>query len=266
MTLPSTVDMGPRSAWGGPLHRGYIQSWNFTVEHKLPANVAVSAGYVGTQTVHQMIDLNINAAAPGAGPTGRPLAATQNRLIDMLMWDGSASGNYNALQVAINRQFSNGLLLKGGYTWSKAINWIDDDGWTGAPTWNWQPVQDRNRAVAGYDRAQMFTMGFVYEFPFGKGRSWAKEGFASHLLGGWQTNGTFVTYTGTPFTVGAAGTELNAPGNSQTADLVKSGKVAVLGQIGANTSWFDPLAFKQPTGVRFGSTGATPCSDPGCGT
>ena len=63
--LPPTVDMGPRSAWGGPLHRGYIQSWNLTVERKLPGNISASAAYVGTQTVHQMIDLDINAAPPG---------------------------------------------------------------------------------------------------------------------------------------------------------------------------------------------------------
>ena len=226
MTLPPTIDMGPRSAWAGPLHRGYIQSWNLTVERKLPANVSTSVGYVGTQTVHQMIDLDINAAPPGGGPSGRPLAATQNRLITMQMWDGSASGNYHALQVAVNRQFSNGLLLKGGYTWSRAINWTDDDGWTGAPTFNWGPMQNRNRAVAGYNRTHMFTMGFVYEIPFGQGKAWANHGFASHLLGGWQTNGTFVAYTGTPLTVSASGTELNAPGNSQTADQVKPGAVS----------------------------------------
>jgi hypothetical protein len=263
ISLPPTVDMGPRSAWGGPLHRGYIQSWNLTVERKLPGDVSASLGYVGTETVHQMLDIDINAAPPGGGPAGRPLAAAQNRQIAMLMWDGSASGNYHALQFAINRQFSHGLLLKGAYTWSKAINWTDEDGWTGAPTFNWGPMQKRNRAVAGYDRTQMFTLGGVYELPFGRSRSRATDGFLSYLLGGWQTNGTFVAYTGSPFTVGASGAELNAPGNSQTADQVKPGEVAVLGNIGANTSWFDPLAFRQPTGVRFGTSGRNTMFGPG---
>ena len=261
--LPPTIDMGPRSAWGGALHRGYIQSWNFSVERKLPGEIVASIGYVGTQTVHQMIDRDINAAPPGGGPAGRPLAATQNRRIAMLMWDGLANGNYNSLQVAINRQFSRGLFLKGAYTWSKAINWTDDDGWTGAPSWNWQPVMRRNRAPAGYNRAQMWTMGFVYEMPFGPGKSMAITGPASWLLRGWQTNGIFAAYTGTPFTVSASGTELNAPGNAQTADLVTSGKVKIIGEIGANKSWFDPLAFRQPTGVRFGTTGRNTMFGPG---
>lgn len=261
--LPPTVDMGPRSPWGGQLHRGYIQSWNFTVERKLPADFVTSLGYVGTETVHQMIDIDINAAPPGGGPAGRPLAATQNRRIAMLMWDGSASGNYHALQTALNRQFSRGLFLKGAYTWSKAINWTDEDGWTGAPSWNWQPARKRNRALAGYNRAHMFTMGFVYELPFGPGKSWATAGPASWLLRGWQTNGMFAAYTGTPFTITASGAELNAPGNLQTADEVKSGKVKILGGIGADKPWFDPLAFRQPTGVRFGTTGRNTMIGPG---
>lgn len=261
--LPPTIDMGPRSAWGGELHRGYIQSWNFTVERKLPADFVVSVAYVGTQTVHQMMDRDINAAPPGGGPAGRPLAATQNRRISMLMWDGIASGNYHALQTAINRRFSRGLFLKGAYTLSKAINWTDEDGWTGAPLWNWEPVMYRNRAAAGFDRRHMFTLGFVYEMPFGAGRRFATSGPASLLFGGWQANGNFATYTGTPFTVTANGAELNAPGNTQTADLVASGSVKVLGEIGANKPWFDPLAFRQPTGVRFGTTGRNTLYGPG---
>jgi len=261
--LPPTIDMGPRSAWGGEIHRGYIQSWNFTLERKLPAEISTSIGYVGTQTVHQMMDRDINAAPPGGGPAGRPLAATQNRRIAALMWDGSASGNYHSLQVAMNRQFSQGLLLKGAYTWSKAINWIDDDGWTGAPTFNWEPMMYRNRATAGYNRAHMFTMGSVYELPFGPGKKYVVSGPLSWLVRGWQTNGTFAAYTGTPFTVSASGTELNAPGNSQTADQVKPGKVETVGEIGANKSWFDPLAFRQPTGVRFGTSGRNSMFGPG---
>lgn len=262
LTLPSTIDMGPRSAWGGEISRGYIQSWNVTVERKLPSDIVASVGYVGTQSVHQLMDRDINAAPPGGGPAGRPLASTQNRRIGMSMWDGIANGHYHGLQVAVNRQFSRGLFLKSAYTWSKAINWTDDDGWAGVG-WNWGPVMDRNRAVAGYNRAQMFTFGFLYEMPFGPGKAWATSGPASWLLRGWQTNGTYAAYTGTPFTVSAAGTSLNAPGNSQTADLVAPGKVKVLGEIGANKSWFDPLAFRQPIEVRFGTTGRNTMFGPG---
>src|SRR3712207_8234571 len=56
---------------GNEIHRGYIQSWNFTLEHKLPFNFVGSAAYVGTSTTHQFAEIDINAAAPGAGNADR---------------------------------------------------------------------------------------------------------------------------------------------------------------------------------------------------
>ncbi|MGB9605063.1 MAG: hypothetical protein ACPL88_04205, partial [Bryobacteraceae bacterium] len=197
------------------------------------------------------------------GPAGRPLAATQNRQIAALMWDGWVSGNYHSLQMALNRRFSQGLLLKGAYTWSKTINWTDEDGWAGMPLANWEPALRRNRAIAGYDRTHIFTMGFLYELPFGPGKTWLRSKSAAWLVRNWQMNGIFGAYSGTPFTVSADGSSLNAPGNSQTADLVKPGKVRIIGEIGPNKSWFDPLAFRQPTGVRFGTTGRNTLRGPG---
>ena len=155
--------------------------------------------------------------------------------------------------MAVNRQFSRGLFLKSAYTWSKAINWTDEDGWASVG-WNWGPVMDRNRAVAGYNRAQMFTFGFLYEMPFGPGNAWATSGPASWLLRGWQTNGTYAAYTGTPFTMGAAGTSLNAPGNSQTTDGdTRKGESSA--EIGANKSWFVRWLSASQS-VRFGTTDA----------
>jgi hypothetical protein len=40
------------------------------------------------------------------------------------------------------------------------------------------------------------------------------------LVKGWQLNGTFATYSGTPFTVTASNSALDQRGNQQTADLV----------------------------------------------
>jgi len=68
--LPPTVNMGPRSPWGGLIHRGYIQSWNYTLERRLPGETIASLGYVGNQTVRQFHDRDINAAPIGSGPQG----------------------------------------------------------------------------------------------------------------------------------------------------------------------------------------------------
>src|SRR6185437_6207705 len=91
------------------------------------------------------------------------------------MWDGYLSSEYNSLQVAFTRQFSKGLMVKGAYTWSHAIDYADADGWQ-AVGWNWAPVFQRNRATSGFDRTHVFQLGWVYELPFGKGKSYMNSG------------------------------------------------------------------------------------------
>ena len=71
------------------------------------------------------------------------------------------------------------------------------------------------------------------------------------LINDWQINGIFGAFSGSPFTVTADGTTLNTPGNLQTADFV--GTVTKIGEIGANGFYYDPAAWAQPDGVRFGT-------------
>jgi len=213
----------------------------------------ISIGYVGSHSVHLLADYDINAGYPGSGTANLPFAAKFGRTISTQMWDGYLSSNYHSLQVAVNRSFAKGLMLKGAYTYAKAIDYTDDDGWASVG-WNWAPVFQRNRAVAGFDRAQNLQMAWLYELPMGKGKMLAKSGAAAAVLGGWQVNGIMSAYTGTPFTVGAPGSSLNAPSNSQTADQVNT-TVSRLGNAGPGQFYYDPTAFAPVTGVRFGSSG-----------
>jgi outer membrane receptor protein involved in Fe transport len=258
--VPLPKDVSERSPWG-KINRGYVQSWNFTLERKLPLNIVTSVGYVGTHSVHLLADYDINAGSPGSGTAGLPFAPAFGRTIATNMWDGYLSSNYHSLQIAVNRSFAKGLMIKGAYTYSKAIDYTDEDGWA-AVGWNWAPVFERNRAVAGFDRTHVLQMGWVYELPFGKGKTLAKTGPASYILGGWQANGVLSAYTGTPFTVGAPGSSLNAPNNTQTADQVKT-DVVRLGNAGPGQLYFDPTAFAAVTAVRFGTSGRNILRNPG---
>lgn len=257
-SIPAGVE--ERSPWG-KIKRGYIQSWNFTVERKLPGDFITSVGYVGTQTTNQFADRALNYSDPGEGQAGRQLYSLYgNATIDM--FDGWLSANYHSLQVAMNRQFTHGLFIKGAYTWSKAINMTDEDGW--ADLTFLHPSQlGRNRAAASYDRTHVFQLGLVYELPFGKGKAWAQSGVASALLSGWQVNGVFAAYTGTPYTITAPGTSLNAPGTgTQTADQVKP-EVKKLGGVGPGQTWFDTTAFATVRDARFGNVGRNTMRTPG---
>lgn len=259
--LPSNVS--ERAPWAAEIHRGYVQSYNFTIEHKLPGSIVTSVAYVGSHSVHLLADRDINAGYPGSGTAGLPYFAAYGRTIPTNMWDGYLSSEYNSLQVSVNRSFSKGLMLKGAYTYSKAIDYTDDDGWA-STGWNWGPVFQRNRATAGFDREHVLQLGWIYELPFGRGKRMAQSGIANAIFGGWQVNGIVSAYTGTPFTVTSSGGSLNAPNNTQTADQVNP-NVTRLGQVGAGTHYYDPTAFMAPpsAAVRFGTSGRNILRNPG---
>ncbi len=258
--LPGVVN--ERSPWGGEIHRGYTQSWNFSVERKLPLDLVTDVMYVGTHSVHLLADYDINSGYPGSGTTGLPYYALYGRTVATQMWDGYLSSHYNSLQVAVNRYFTKGLMVKGAYTWSKAIDYTDDDGWAGV-SWNWAPVFQRNRAPAGFDRTQILQVGWIYALPLGKGKMMGQSRVASAILGNWQVGGVMSAYTGTPFSVTAPGASLNAPSNSQTANQVNL-TVARPGNIGAGHYYYDPTAFAAvTTPATFGSSGRNILRNPG---
>jgi hypothetical protein len=259
--LPSSNEMGYPVA-NRELHRGYIQSWNFIIERKLPGELIASVGYVGTASVNGFAFLDINASQlPGSGNAGRPLFAKFGRTATTREWDGRTHSIYHSLQATINRRFANGLFLKGAYTYSHAIDMANYGDWT-AFSWNAASVFYRNRASAANNIPHTFQLGYVYELPFGGGKRWATTGVAKALLGDWQFNGVFSAYQGRQYTLSASGAALNMPGNAQTPDQVKPA-VDTLGKAGDDGTWFDTTAFARPTGVRFGTVGRNTMRGPG---
>jgi hypothetical protein len=238
--LPPFADM--RTMPADRISRGYIQSWNFMYERRLPSQFVVSAGYVGTQTVRQLADHMINDAPPGGGTSGRRLfpASTTN----IRFWDGWLSANYHSLQIAVNRRFTDGLFIKGAYTYGRAINMTDDEGWAGVD-WNDPRILERNRAQAGFNRPHVLQLATVYELPWGRGG----DDWGSRILRGWQVNGIFSANQNTPFTVTSGG-PINTRSNTQTADQVKA-DVANLGGI-RDTPYLDPTAFGRVNRVPGG--------------
>src|SRR5437667_2229874 len=67
VALPLCAETGYPEA-NKPLRRGYIQSWNFIIEHKLPGELVTSVGYVGSASVRGFAFLDINVSqTPGSG-------------------------------------------------------------------------------------------------------------------------------------------------------------------------------------------------------
>jgi len=244
LTLPLNLDMGPRSPWGR-INRGYIQSWNLTLERRLPGGIIASAGYVATRTIRQLLDRNINTVGPGLGisTANLPLARAYGRTIGTNMWDGYGYGAYDSLQVTARRAWGQ-FFFTSSYTFGKALNMADDTGWAGPKAFNWEGMLARNYSPAGYDRRHMFTSAFSYDLPFGQGKRYNLTGVADKVIGGWRATGTLFLYSGTPFTVTGSGDSLQCIGCTQTAHQI--GPVRKLGNKGPNNPYYDPSSFRDP--------------------
>ena len=240
-------------------NRGYIESYNFTVQRDLGYGFNAQAAYVGTRTLRPVSEVNVNAAGPGGGNAETPLFqrfGNANTINDQIPFLG---GRYNALQSQLTRRL-HGNVVGIVYTYSRAIDYFDTENAT--LTFAWEPMWYRNKALAGYDRTHNFQTYTVYEVPLGRNHAWANHGVAAAIAGGWSVNTILSRMSGTPFNVTSSGTSLNAPGNTQTADLVLP-TVKVLGGHGPNAPYFDPLAFAPVTAVRFGTSGRNIVRGPG---
>jgi len=98
---------------------------------------------------------------------------------------------YHALQLSYEKRFSNGLTL----LWNHSISKMFDNHTTSL-------INERHyRTVSGMDRPHIMNLAFVYEFPFGKGRQWMRQGILSHVIGGWTVSGRAGYSSGTPLSI-----------------------------------------------------------------
>jgi hypothetical protein len=97
--------------------RGRTQQWNLTVEREVFADISVSLAYVGTRTDGGYADVNLNYAESGGNANRQYFA--QAGTASILDWGSITRSRYHSLQMAVNRPFRNGLLLKGAYTWAR---------------------------------------------------------------------------------------------------------------------------------------------------
>ena len=242
------------------IDRGYVHTWNIAFQRLLAFSTTVDVGYVGAKGVGGYAALDINAPLTlGGGDASRPYASL-GRIIRLDSWGQRLRTRYDSLQVAVNKPFTHGFLLKGAYTLAKAMNESDNDG-RATLSFNTPSQLDRNWAPAGFDRRHNLQVGFVYALPWqGKGNGYGS--IARALASDWQFNGMFAAFSGEPFTMTANnGASVNTPSNQQTADLV--GSYTVRGDAAPNGTFFDTSAFVQPTGVRFGNTGRNQFYGPG---
>jgi hypothetical protein len=242
--------------------RGYVQSWNFTLQKSLPWKLTGQAGYVATRQINQVGFRELNVAPINGGTAGRVLNRLFGRTAETRLVTPIGNSHYDSLQASLERRFADGLQLRLSYTWSKSIAICCSENSDGLPAIQLLEFYNLNRAVSNINVPHNFQMQGVWELPFGRGRKWANAGGpVSWLAGGWQINAIFSSSSGFPFYVTSAST-LNALGTTQRADQVKD-KVEILGGAGRGQAYFDPLAYRPVTDLRFGTAGFNSLKGPG---
>ncbi|HYZ86487.1 MAG TPA: TonB-dependent receptor, partial [Bryobacteraceae bacterium] len=246
-------------------HEGYVQSWNFAVQRALPWNFTLDTAYVGNKGTRMSQQYNANAGMVlGAGRDGRPLWSRFRRDADTNISFVGVNSNYHSLQMKFDRRFSNGFQLTTAYTWSKSIDYSEDNG-----GFAYYINPERTRARSNFDRRHMFNQSYIWELPFGKGKPYASSGFWSYLAGGWQVSGILTAMTGQALNITASGATLNAPGNTNNPDYVRDGSLPVSKNVNfratgrGQTTWFDTTAFRAPASNTFGNVGRNAFTGPG---
>jgi len=126
-----------------------------------------------------------------------------------------ANSIYHALQVRVEREFSNGLQFLMTYTWSKSIDNAsatdDSISWLGGGSTDGGTLNVQNpfdlraeRAPSVYDIPHVLQFSYVYELPIGRGRHFGRQmhPVLNAIVGGWQVNGIVRIDNGRPIIPG----------------------------------------------------------------
>jgi hypothetical protein len=244
-----------------PYNRGYINSYNLSVQQEVMKNFTANVGYVGTYQIRPVINMNANASLPGTGFNGGLLyqkwvnATGPNYTGTINMLNPYLHARYDSLQTQLIYKFAGGSNVTAAYTWSKTMDYADNEDLGGlAYPYPSSSIIQMNYAPSNFDRTHNLEIAGVIAMPFGKDGRWLKEGPGSWILGGWLVNPIISGMSGFPFTVSANG-NLNANGSAQTADLIapfrklggKPPRNGVTCNVGdPRCAYFDPASFGAP--------------------
>ena len=107
---------------------------------------------------------------------------------------------YHGGSVSMERRFYDGLQFNANYTYSKTIDWIENDLFTSymnprRPYNMLDPGQ--GQGLSGLDHTHKFAVGWLWEIPSpSTGSKWGDG-----IIGGWELNGTYLAESGQRLTI-----------------------------------------------------------------
>jgi hypothetical protein len=248
------------------LKNPYSEQWNFGVQQLLSSSTTLTVNYVGSSTHRLDVGGIYNGALrPSATNTqttdayGQTVGFTNSLYpyIAPTYYDRSTGrGNYNGLQVSLDRRYNNGLLYGVAYTYSKSID-VGGDGYFGVEGGVPQDAYDPgryDRSVSGLDLTHILSVNMLYDIPVGKGKSFSTgNGALDYILGNWQINNIFQSHSGIAFTPVISSDIAN------TGQALSYEHLNIVGNKGLSNKsaneWFNTAAYASPTFGTFGDAG-----------
>ncbi len=214
-------------------------TWTLSIQRQLPRNTLVELAYNGMAGANlqsqnlqynqvpfsafqtygrDVLNRNINdplVVAAGirkpfssfnatAAQALRPFPQFQN--IDTASGGGDHSGHstYHAMMIRFDKRTASGLTLQTSYVFSKILT-DSDSYWPGASSLD-HYNRGLEKSIGQFDVTHNFKLSYVYELPFGKGKSFTMGGgkLAETVLGGWRVSAVHLYSNGLPVNLGAA--------------------------------------------------------------
>jgi len=233
------------------LKNPYSEQWNFGIQQQLGNSLALRIDYVGSGSHRTNVGGLYNTAlTPGPGDV-KPRAPYPYSI--PTFYDRSiGTASYNALQVQLDKRYTNGFSYQIAYTWSKSL--AEDDGWFGVEGQVVQNPYDpkASRGLSGTNVPHVFSANSLYEIPVGRGKRFSTGNhIVDYIVGNWQINNIFTWRNGQAFTAQDSADRANIGGGGQRANQVGNP------HIGKKTisEWFNTKAFALPEIYTFGNAG-----------
>jgi hypothetical protein len=225
--------------------------WNLDIQHQLGSGIMVDVGYYGNVGRHLLGIIDVNMPHPGdflsIPGISSPVSAADTQKLNQVRpykgydaintFDPVFTSNYNGLQAQFQKQFTDGSLIVLNYTWSHAL---------GTATSDFRSPQNVYDIQADYgpldfDRRHIVTANYVYNLPFFK----SQQGFAGHVLGGWELSGIVYINSGSHLTVSAS---RDPAGLAVRGNTNSSGRPDLVGDPNSGAphttaQWFNKNAF-----------------------
>jgi carboxypeptidase family protein len=298
-TAPNFTDFtGTIIAQNTNFKLGMIQQFNVSVEHEIPGQIVLTAGYVGSRSSHILVDgNNINVVSPaacgtvsgytiGCLPGGGAYASpylSSFPFSDIAATEDVGRAHYNALQVkAETKSARHGIYALIGYTYSRTYDTGFNDGLgtnvsaSYFPLPNWRQL---DWALSDINLNNNFTASVIYDLPVGRGKKFGNDwsGAVETLLGNWQVTVIEHITSGFPVAIvdsnnfGYFPSSLN--GNPISATLLNGNDNELIRPnivAGCNpnagphtvTEWFNTTCFTQPAFGELGNANREPVTGP----